>query len=104
MADDFIKDEDWRSVDRNYLCFKCCEYENKDDTLFNAYLSAIIVRYWHLIKSNLFRGKGAYSCQDCYNWLIDSILGTLKTKSWLNPDSSLFNDPLAPDKSINVRM
>ena len=95
--------EGWRNIDKNKLCFLCCENEH-NETLYNAYLSAIIVRYWGLIRSNVRQGNGAYDEWDCYNWLIDSILGTIKTKSWLNPESSLYNDSAAPDKSINVRM
>ena len=45
--------------------------------MYEAYLAAVIVRYWQLIGCNYLRGRGAYSVQDCYNWLIDSILGTL---------------------------
>ena len=95
----------WRDADKNQLCYSCCDCEQRGDKrLYEGYLAAIISRYWQLIGSNYLRGKGAYSVQDCYNWLIDSILGTLREKSWLNPKSSLYNDPIAPDKSINVRM
>lgn len=103
IADNSIK-EDWRKMDRSDLCYKCCEYEGKNDKMYNAYFCAILVRYWHLIKKNVAQSSGAYDEQDCYNWLVDSIIGTLSAKSWLNPNSSLFNDPIAPDKSINVRM
>ena len=105
VADSVLGDiVDWRKEDKNTLCYKCCEYEGKDDKLFNGYLSALLVRYWQLIGCNYKMGKGVYGLEDCYNWLIDSVLGTIKAKSWLNPESSLYNDPIAPDKSINVRM
>ena len=103
VANTYIKD-DWKNMDKNELCFKCCEFEGKDNKMYEAYLCAIIVRYWSLIGANYRQGKGAYSESECYDWLIDSINGTLSTKSWLNPESSLYNDKLAPDKSINVRM
>ena len=101
---DAVIGKEWRNMGRSDLCFSCCEFEDKDKSLYNAYLCALVVRYWHLIRSNVVQGSGAYDENDCYNWLIDSILGTIHAKSWLNPESSLYNDPLAPDKSINVRM
>ena len=106
LADDTLKEEDWRHMDKNELCLKCCGEKclSGESDKYHGYLSALMVRYWHLIKSNYKQGKGAYSEDECYNWLVDSILGTIKSESWLNPKSSLYNDPLAPDKSINVRM
>lgn len=103
VADTYL-DIDWRKENKNKLCYKCCEYEGTNERLYNAYFSALICRYWQLISKNNFRGKGAYTEYDCYNWLVDSIVATIKTKLWLDPESTLYNDPLAADKSINVRM
>ena len=103
VADTYLS-IDWRKANKNELCYKCCEYENKDNRLYNAYFSALIVRYWHLIAKNAKQARGAYNEYDCYNWLVDSIVSTITTKLWLNPESTLYKDPLAPDKSINVRM
>lgn len=86
------------------MIYKCCEYQNKDEVLFNAYLSAVFVRYWNCIKLFANRGGRAFTQIDVYEWLTDSILATINTKLWENPNSSLYGDELAPEKSIKVRL
>ena len=48
-ADAYLCDFDWRKADKNMLFFKYCDYETANPKLSEAYLSALLVRYWHLI-------------------------------------------------------
>ena len=45
--------------------------------------------------------KFGVSEEECYQWLIDSVLYALEHKSWEDPESSIYNDPNGPDKVIN---
>ena len=36
--------------------------------------------------------------EDCFEWLTHAILYALDHRKWKDPNSSLFNDPLGPDK------
>lgn len=40
--------------------------------------------------------------EDCLDWVIDSILYTLDKHVWTDEGSSMYKDPKAPEKCINV--
>ena len=97
--------ESWRKENKNNLFYKCLEYENTNKTLYNAYFSAIIARYFNLVVSYTFKSKGAFSAEDCYEWLLDVIMRALKERPWENGSGNrLENDKNGPDKYINVCM
>ena len=91
---------DWESVSKNDLCRKYLECETNSE-LQNAYLSAIMLRYWNLIGKYYYMSSNAASIEDCYEWLEDSVCYVLKEASWKNSSKALFNDPNGPDKAIN---
>lgn len=92
----------WANMSKNDLCrkYKECEQENKIE-LQNAYLAAIMLRYWNLIGKYYYMSSNAATAEDCYEWLEDSVCYVLKEASWENSSKSLFNDPNGPDKAIN---
>ena len=92
--------EGWQTIDKNELCRLYVTYEH-DETLRNQYLSAIICRYWHLIGKFYALSKNLADPIDCYNWLVDAVMYTLKHRRWEDSDASISNDPQGPDKMIN---
>ena len=40
--------------------------------------------------------------EDCYEIVIDTINYVLAKRVWENPESSLYNDPAAPDKAFHI--
>lgn len=91
---------DWATMDKNDLCRACIAHES-DEVLYNAYLSAIICRYWGLISKFYNQSKNLAEPIDCYDWLIHAITYALKHRQWENPKSTIYNDPKGPDKAVN---
>ena len=94
---------DWRAMDKNELCRRCVDNES-NPVLYNAYMSAILYKYWSLIPKFHSSCNGLVSPETVYDWLIDSIEYALKHRRWESPDSSIYNDPNGPDKVINRKM
>lgn len=90
----------WRKMNKNALCNAYIENE-QDKDLQEAYLSAIIARYWPAATRMCQCNKFGVDEIDCYHWLIDSVLYALEHRSWLDESSNLFGDPNGPDKVIN---
>jgi hypothetical protein len=44
------------------------------------------------------------SPEDCYDWLVESVLCAVNCKRWTEEDSSIYKDPNGPDKVINRAM
>lgn len=90
----------WHELSKNDLCR---EYvKNKGNaTLQNAYISAILYRYWNLISKYYYQSANCATPEECYGWLVDSVSCCVNLAAWENPDSSIYNDPNGPDKVIN---
>lgn len=99
QADMYI-DEDWRKMNKNDLVNKYIEVE-KDPVLANAYMSAIICRYWNSLNSYYLKSYRSANIEDCYGWLVAAIMRALKHRKWKDPNNKLYNDPNGPDKVIN---
>lgn len=67
------------------------------------YLSELIVRYWNIPAKAVFQNNNIFSEEDAYEWYIEAVLGVLEERPWLNESSTLYNDPKAFEKAINVR-
>ena len=98
-ADGIIK-EDWRHANKNDLINKYIEVE-EDPKLRDAYISAIIVRYWGALdKYKMLSGR--YVTPDMFHeWLVDAILKAIRNRKWKDPSNKLYNDPNGPDKVVN---
>lgn len=92
--------DNWKKTNKNTLCKLYIENEN-DPNLSEAIFSAIVARYWPSISKMYQRCNFGISEEDCYHWLIDSVLYALKHRPWMDETSALYNDPNGPDKVIN---
>ena len=93
----------WRDTDKNELCRKCIANEN-DPEIYNAYMAAILYKYWNLISKFHASCNGLVPPETVFDWLYDSITYALKHRRWEDPDSSIYNDVNGPDKVINRKM
>lgn len=91
---------DYKHINKNELVNLYIKNEN-NPILKEAYLSAIICRYWELINKYYQQSYTSVSIEECYDWLIRAILYALEHRKWLDPENKLYNDPCAPDKVIN---
>lgn len=91
----------WKEMDKNALVNRYVEVE-KDARLANAYMSAILCRYWGVL--NKFYVKSYRSVSDptiYHEWLVDAVAWAVKHRKWLDPTNKLYKDPNGPDKVIN---
>ena len=92
---------DWQKMNKNDLINLYLEKEN-DESLRDAYFSAIMLRYWGNIGKFYIQSKSSgFTIEDCYSWLVEAIRIGLKYRRWKDPDNPLSKDPNAPDKVIN---
>ena len=92
--------EGWEKLSKNDLCR--AYVKNKDNkALQDAYMSAILYRYWNLIGKYYYQSANCATVEDCYEWLVDSVSCCVNLAAWENPESSIYNDPNGPDKVIN---
>ena len=104
VADTYIE-EDWRKENKNNLFHKYIEYELTQPKKAEAYLCAIIVRYWNLINSYYAQGKGAYTVEDVHDRLLEVTHCALRDRPWVKGSGNrLEGDKNGPDKYINVCM
>lgn len=89
----------WKKKTKNELCFEYIEHENS--SIAECYLAAIIVKYWNKINLLYHKSRPAATYEDCYEWVVESILYALKHRKWLDETSSIYQDPTGPDKVIN---
>lgn len=90
----------WRKMSKNLLVNSYIQYEH-DPKYADAYMSAIICRYWGAISKYYNSSKNSVTVEECYDWLIRSILYAIQRRDWLDPNNKLYTDPNAPDKVIN---
>lgn len=100
IANSYIPD--WEQISKNDLFNKYVENENINPEVAEAYFSAIVCRYWGRIKSLYFNSQPVFKEEDCYDWLINAIIYTLKNRKWLDPACSLHKDKNGPDKALNI--
>ena len=93
----------WKELDKNEICRRCVKYEN-DPHLYNAYMSALLYKYWNLIPKFHSSCNGIVSPETVYDWLIDAINYAIQHRRWESQDSTIYNDPNGPDKVINRKM
>lgn len=98
-ADSFLLG--WRKANKNDLINEYIKYEHTNAELADAYISAILCRYWHNIGRYYSTSKGSVSVETCYDWLLRSVLYAIQRRPWLVPESNLYGDPAGPDKTVN---
>ena len=93
--------EGWKTMNKNDLVNKYIEVEDNAE-LADAYMSAILCRYWGIIAS--FRKNSFRSIHDetiYYDWLTYAVMRAIDKRRWKDPQNKLYNDPNGPDKVIN---
>lgn len=90
----------WKTINKNDLINLYLKYES-DPVYAEAYLSAIICRYWGLIDKYYAQSCHSVPVEEVYDWLIRAVLYALKHRKWTDPENKLYNDPAGPDKVIN---
>lgn len=98
------KELNWRKCDKNLLFNLWSDVEKTNPGLADAYVAAILVRYWHTIGINVRRGSGMCPDEECFNWLVDALMYTLEHKAWLDPSKTVYGDPNGPDKCLNLKL
>lgn len=88
----------WKEIPQLELAKKCAEH----DSLYQSYLSALILKFWHIVDRNLYRDKGLYAETEAYDWYINAIMVVINSKPWDDPKSSVYNDPKAVEKILNT--
>lgn len=94
----------WNTATRSELCYDYVKLvkEGKDGQAQDC-LSAILYRFWNLASHAYYAQEKVIATEnDCYNWLVESVMFCLKSKSWEDPDSTIYKDPNGPEKAINV--
>lgn len=90
----------WESMNKNDL-FNLYIKNEDDEVLANKYFAAIVCRYWYLIFTNYEKSKNSVDIYTCYEWVTHAVLSVLRRRAWLNPESTVYNDPNGPDKCLN---
>ena len=88
----------WKNIPQLELAKNCVE----SNPLYQSYLSALILKFWHIIDRNIYRDKGIYSEVEAYDWYINAIMVVINSKPWDDPKSSVYNDPKAVEKILNT--
>ena len=91
----------YQKISKTELCNLYIENEFTDKNLAEAYLSALVLRYWNNIAKYYAQSSSIATVEDCYEWLIEAIRYALEKRQWLDPESPMFNDKNGPDKIIN---
>jgi len=96
--------EGWEKMDRNDLCRKYVELKEKNATVPDCYISAIIYKFWNILVSQYYSQQiKIFNEEDCYDWIIESILYVLDKHVWTDPTNILYNDPKGPEKAVHVK-
>lgn len=70
--------------------------------LKDAYLAAIVLRYWNIIEKLVYKDYGLYDPKEAYDWFMDALLYVLSDQPWKREGSSVYNDPKGLEKSLNT--
>lgn len=91
----------WKQFDKNDLFFNYLKYKESDPLLAEKFYAAIMCRYWGYTGIMYTKCNKNVPFEECYDVLIDTINYLLEKHVWDNPDSSLYNDPKAPEKAFH---
>lgn len=68
----------------------------------DAYLAALVLRYWNIIEKMLYKDYGLYDEKEAYDWFMDALLYTITACPWKDETSTVYNDPKAVEKVLNT--
>lgn len=80
-----------------------CEAKDAEDqTKMNQYISALFVRYWHMVVYLYNTSTSTrLEFEDIVSWMYDSFEKAAKYRSWLDPNKAVSKDPKGAEKCIN---
>ena len=89
--------------DITYLANKYIQAEdNNDQEGMNRYISALMVRYWHMVPYLYEKSKSSkLGMEDMVTWLYEGFAKAFKYRSWLDPNKEVSKDPKGAEKCIN---
>ena len=89
----------WKNMNKNDLIREASDMPNGPEK--DAYVSAIILKYWNKINKFYSKCKLVASPEDVHMWLTIAIMYAMDNKPWEDPSSSIFEDKNGPDKVVN---
>lgn len=92
----------WKDQNKNDLIRKASTLP--DGIEKDAYVAAIMLKYWSKISKFYARCSLVTSKEDIHEWLTTAILYAINKHPWDSPTASIYNDPNGPDKVINRGM
>ena len=92
----------WKDYSINDLFFNYIKHENEPDA--ENWYAGIICRVWGYSARLYEQCKGHVPFDQCYDALLDAVNYVIKKRVWENPESSLYNDPAAPDKAFHISL
>lgn len=88
----------FREIDQIELAEKYLE----GGPLKDAYLAAIVLRYWNIIEKLVYKDYGLYDEKEAYDWFIEALMYTLDAAPWKDEKSTVYKDPKAVEKILNT--
>ena len=76
---------------------------NENDQIgMNQYISALMVRYWHMVPYLWDKSKSSkLDMEDMVMWIYDGFAKAFKYQSWLDPTKAISKDPKGAEKCFN---
>jgi len=95
--------KDWKSISSIDLCDNYIKNLEIDPDKSQAYLSAVICRYWYIIQRTYYAQRiKLASEEDVYDWFIEGLYNALNHHVWTDPNNKLYGDEKGPEKAISV--
>lgn len=80
----------------------CKAYDTNDKVKMNQYISALMVRYWHMIPYLHSKSKSAkLEIEDMVSWVYEGFCKAFKYRSWQDPTKQVSRDPKGAEKCFN---
>lgn len=80
----------------------CKAQDNNDKEKMSYYLSALMVRYWHMVPCLFEQSKSSrLEIEDMVFWLYEAFMKAFKYRSWIDPNKKVSSDPKGAEKCFN---
>ena len=89
--------KDWKKLSPLELCSKYINAKENNSNLTESYLSAIILKYWHIISRTYYAQKVKLATEeDVYCWFIEGVLAAVNTHCWTDHPINIRSYELGP--------
>lgn len=76
--------------------------DSNDSEGMNRYISALMVRYWHMVPYLWDRSKSSkLGMEDMVMWIYEGFAKAFKYRSWVDPSKPVSKDPKGAEKCFN---